>query len=372
MIYILQVFFPYLLLFYVIDCFCIVKKYHLAFSSRFGAQLRIKKPGLRFIGFYPACQLFFTANFPIFASGKGIYVWSKDTFNELDLYEEKNFDFIPFDSMEKIDCIGEKIKFNKNKSIDLGSSRLAKSVKTKIQNLQRCRDESGMVEQKGGPGSLNHFDEIRSQNAFFFGLIEVLSGMLFVLLFIILPITLYAEIPLEINFLVIEILLIYVITTCATLYTHKIICKDSTEGLLLFLHLCFAPVSSIHAVQMITKYTVFNVEWISLAAQALSPKEFKKVVSKESKRIYFSKLKCTNEDLLSFLSHKETLYRPHLEKLGLAQEDHFLPPPKRDIAAYSYCPLCETEFKNGVHECSECSVDLVVYDKTPCNFIRDP
>ena len=362
MIYLLKVLFPYIVLFYVIDCFVSIKKFQVVFYSHFGKKYITKKKGIRFIGFSPFCKFYSSSNFPFFVTEEGIYLWNKDNVDEYDLYEQKYFDLVLFDEIEKIEYDGEILKINGLKKIHLGSTYFAKYFLKKIETLKDCSPESrGKVceEYFKKPKDMK---KVMTRHHYLFFLIQFSETVLFVYTFIFLPCFLYLDTPFKFNYIIFNIITFYVLIIGLSLYAHKKICKNNEKFYLFFFSLLFSPVSAIHALHMITKDITLNTDWIIQSADFLSPEKLKQNLIREMKRIHFSKEKNNSKDLMSFLQFKERQYLPLFLKAGLRQNKILAPPVKNDLAAYCYCPFCETDFIKGVDKCPDCNINLINYD----------
>ena len=73
---------------------------------------------------------------------------------------------------------------------------------------------------------------------------------------------------------------------------------------------------------------------------------------------HFSILQGDNDDLTESLRVREKCLGEFLSIAGMSPEEVMTPPPKYDSEAHSYCPLCETEFLQGVDVCPDCRLSL--------------
>lgn len=362
MIFLLQVLFPYIVLFYIIDCIVHIKKFHIAFSSQFGRKFKLKRRGVRFLGFSPLCKLYQAINFPFFASEKGFYLWNKDDLDECDLYEQKHFDLVLFDDVEHVESDGAVLTINASKKIRLSSSALANYLAEKIDHLKKCSPESRNKEYKAFFSSPEEIKKTRIRYNGLYLLIQFLGTVLFMYTFLFLPGFLYLNLALRFQFIIAVIVLFYVLAVGISVYVHNKLCKDTNKNVLFFLTLLFSPVSSIHSIHMITKDMSFSFDWIALSAYLLPQKSFKNILANELKRIHFSKEKCSDTDLMSFLLSKEKQYLPFLYDVGLKHEEVFVMPANGDSTAHCYCPFCEEGFQKGVDTCPDCDITLTKYD----------
>jgi hypothetical protein len=98
-----------------------------------------------------------------------------------------------------------------------------------------------------------------------------------------------------------------------------------------------------------------------MSAALLDADDFRDILAKELKRVHFSKMKCKDQHLLEGLKLREQYLHRFLPIAELATEDLFKQPSKIDINATCYCPLCETEFTEGIETCPDCGIELKSY-----------
>ena len=365
MIYLLQVIFPYVVLFYIIDCFVNVKRFQVIFYSHFGKKYNIRKKGIRFIGISPFCRLFNATNFPFFFADSGIYLWNKAGFEENDLYCKHCFDSIPYEEIESIKCDGNLVVMNGSRKLHLNSSHHAEYLKNKIYEVKK---KSGKHRKKlideiiERPEPAN---QIMAKHQFMFLMIQSLGTMLFIQIFIFLPGFLYLGFPLKLHMLIWIIAACYVLVAGFSFYSHRKICKSCGKNLLFLFSMIFSPVSAIHTLHLITRDIALDLDYAIPASYLLSPEAFKKYLKKEIKRIHFSKEMDHGRSLASFLEKKEHQYFSLLEKAGLKQDDIFKPPLRNDPVAHNYCPFCGAEYMDGIKKCTDCSIDLKEYEGSP-------
>ena len=65
-----------------------------------------------------------------------------------------------------------------------------------------------------------------------------------------------------------------------------------------------------------------------------------------------------DNELTACLELKEEYLNRFLPNAGLAPDNIFEQPPKQDVNASGYCPLCEAEFIEGFEICPDCNMKL--------------
>ena len=361
MIYFLQVIFPYIVLFYLIDCFVNVKSFQIIFYSHFGKKYKLNKKGIRFIGISPFCRVFNATNFPFYLTDSGIHIWNRDNFEKNDLYEQKNFDLISYEEIEKYESDGNLLILNGNRKLHFNSYHAAdyfrKNIAELVKQPKKIRKKI-VNELYEKPETAN---QIIAHHPTLFLIIQFLGTMLFIYTFLFLPSVLYLGFPLKLHVLLIIIFLCYILTVYVSFYVHRKICLSREKNYLFLMSLIFSPVSSIHALHLITRDMVLNLDWLISASCLLPPDIFKDILIRELKRIHFSKESNKDVGLKTYLVFKEKIYLSLLKEAGIGQEELINPPEKNDSGAYSYCSFCGAEFVEGVELCPDCNIALKVY-----------
>ncbi|MBN1904969.1 MAG: hypothetical protein JW927_07720 [Deltaproteobacteria bacterium] len=364
MIYFLQIIFPYIVFFYLFDCFVNVKGFQIIFQSHFGGKYKLKRKGIRFIGISPFCMLFNAVNFPFYLTKDGICLWNKDNLEEHDLYEQKYFDWISYKDIEKTECDGSNLILNGNRKLPFNTFHAADFFRKKINDLKKNPKGPGeqiINELYENPEPVNH---IISKNRFLFLEIQYLGAVLFIYTFLILPGFLYSDFPLKFNALVIILASCFVLIVGISCYAHRKTGNPREKNILFTLSMIFSPISTIHAMHLITKDMALNLDWLIPASCLLSPDAFKDILIKEIKRIRYSKEKIHESSLDSFLLYKEKIYLSLLEKAGIKQDDIFKTRQSNDSIARCCCPFCGAEFMEEIEICPDCSIPVEMYEDT--------
>ena len=139
MVHVVKTLLPYIVLFYILDCFIYLKKFQIAFTTHFGGKFLYKKPGVCFIGISPFCRVLISMTRPIFFSQNGVYIWNKNELSDSDLYEFDSFYHVPFKDIANVECDGTRLTVNHNLSIDFYTSSVSKRIAEKILFLNSTR-----------------------------------------------------------------------------------------------------------------------------------------------------------------------------------------------------------------------------------------
>jgi hypothetical protein len=363
MVHLLQTLLPYIVLFYVLDCFIYSKKYQAALTSHFGEKYNFKKPGIRFIGVSPFCRVFTTQTRPIFFTQKGVYIWNKAELSDSDSYDSSSFYHVFFDEIKNVECDGTLLTINNELSIDLYLSLTANKIAERILFLKqtppakRLDEISAILENDADLKEI----KITSESNNLLTLMELLGALLFACIFALLPAGLYFEQVFYLKFyMLLTACVCFLIIFLSYWHLQKRF-KLSMHSVGLLMQMLIFPVSAIHAAQHLTRHRLAASDYVAASAALLDTNDFRDILAKELKRIHFSKMKCKDHQLLDGINLKEQYLHRFLPIAELAIEDLFKQPSKNDINAASYCPLCEIEYIEGIEICPDCGIELRAY-----------
>jgi hypothetical protein len=310
------------------------------------------------------CKVVIAATRPIFFSQHGIYIWNKIELSDFDLYESDSFDYIPFEEIANVECDGPRLTINHNMSFDLYTSVLSNFIAEKILSLT-----STPLAKRGNEinyyltkdNDLNELKKVAPNSDKLLSGLEILSAILFVNIFALIPAGIYFERAFQIKFSLILAISIYFLVIILSFWHLQRKSKLSLNSVGLLVHLLLYPVSAIHVVQSLTRHSLTSFNFVAVSAYFLGADDFRKILKKELKRIHFSKLKCDDKELTACIELNENFLHQFLPKAGLVIEDLFEQPRKGDFNAAGYCPLCEVEYIEGVKICPDCDIRLTVY-----------
>jgi len=366
MFHVLKLLYPYLLLFYVIDCFIHIKRFQVAFTSHIGTGYKYLKEGFRFISLSPICRLYIVHQLPVFFSKEKVYIWKKTELSDADLYHPESFFRLNYQDIQNIHTDDTVLISNGKIKIDFHSSDAPKAIEEKIYVLNKTDPDKRDILIRQDLESSTRIDAIRNNRfngSTTLSALELLSLMLFFNLFVLTPIILYTQIKIHILFPLILALILYLKIMFLSVYSvRKKIAGNKGSLPLLVLTLIFSPVTALRVIHFLTRHLLATFDYIAVSAAFLTPDDLKPLLKKELKRMHYSKLKFPDDDLTGCIQIKEAYYRRFLDASGLASEDIFRHPAKRHDDAHSYCPLCNVEFVKSATTCPDCDMDLVPFE----------
>ena len=361
----LEVIFPYIVLFYVLDCFVHVKRFHLGFASHLGGRFRLKAQGLRFIGLSPVAQLFHGLHFPLFRAGQGVYLWRKGEIGPLDLYEPRNFVFVEHASLAGVKRQHEKLIISDSLALPLGDEALVGHVADWLKEMARLGPESREQAPLVFTGPASAAEQALTAHAPLLNLVRLSGLALFVAVFLLLPAALYLQVDLRLGVVGVLILFLYLLALGTALAAQWRIDRGRGRLAKLLLILLCSPVDAMHALHMLTRNLALGADWLELAARLLPSDRFREVLRREMKRLLLSRERCDNPELLAWLTAMEARYQPLLPAAGLTTDAILAPPERSDAAAGCYCPNCENEFLPTIATCPDCNLTLRTFTEEP-------
>ena len=75
-------------------------------------------------------------------------------------------------------------------------------------------------------------------------------------------------------------------------------------------------------------------------------------------RITYTKEEEQNAELREFWSLRENILLGLLAETGIGVQELFTTPKRQDPSAFSYCPLCLSEYRPEIDKCSDCGIYL--------------
>ncbi len=364
MTHLLEIIFPYLVGFYLIDCFVYLKRHQLIFSSLFGKKFTCKKGSLSLTGLSPMGHTYYSQNRPAFFSEHGVYIGNDAVNGRRGFYEEKSFVYFPFDAIGGIEASGNKTILNEREAIDWHSPVAASQFAEKVRALKKLPPAERTPHIKNylaWETDLAEIERLRHGVSPLLFILKTLSTVLFGYLFVLLPLHLYAGVPLSLPLLLAAILAVYLFILGFTHFYYKKYCSTEKRRLSLLLSLLFSPVTAIHIAPALTKYKFARFDALALSAVLLKADDFAQLMKRELLTLSCSLGKTVNKDLLNALALRRDNLMALLSSAGLSELEVFSPQVRIDPDAASYCPFCEAEFRPGIRQCPDCEFDLKSY-----------
>jgi len=365
---IFSVLFPYIVILYIIDCISYVKSHDFLFVSTVRGCFKLIKSGLYIKSVSPLSRTFLSRNNPVLFTSIGIYLPTSEQHYQNSFYRSEDFTFIPYHDMDTLEIDGKRVRLNHSNFINTSSIRYARHIGSFIQELKDSKQRERGYKIKAFLDNANDFSQIENHeesftNPFFY--LKILCSLLFVCIFILLPIGVYADHSVYFNFpiFVLMILLIY-LTTIIMSYTllGKIYPEEFDQRLNTMLSVILMPVAAIHVLSYLTRDIYVNFDPLAIGRVLLPRDDFQGLLRKEL--FYIDQAK-TQHDPCGWSEFWELRQKSIMGLIAKTQVDLSelrLAPDKKDRSAGAYCPLCYSEYRLGFNRCSDCNIELKPYE----------
>jgi len=367
MLELLKAIFPCLIALYVLDCIAYLNKHQFIIGTLAGGRFNLKKNGIHFVGLLPSSQIYLAQNLPTIFTAEGMYYVPYDALNNIGIYGAEDFSFLPYTESGGLEIDEKSLKY-KQKTIIKGPSYLyIRNLLQFLRNLNsgKPQDRNSIIENY--LSELYDIDEVRKvkeAGAPQLLYLYIFTYLLFSLVFIITPVTIYSDLYRYINLylLVGYILAVYLIVLfCAGRLNKKLFHPDKGIRTLSFLSLIFSPVNTIHASIYITKNLYHAFDLTALAAVFLRQDSFREIARKEFLSTRKLQAEGDHKNWNEYLIKKEAHLLKTIEETSFSLEEIIAPPDKQDESAEKYCPICLTEYTRGSRNCSDCETELENY-----------
>ena len=365
--YVLEVLFPFIVLLYIIDCMAYVGDQHLLFSSHFGKRFELKKPGLHLVGLLPISEAVVSHNLPILLTSSGIYTVPGKYWAENARYKAENLHFTGYEEVVNIEAHGKVVKVNGEALIKFPSSTNAEQMRQMLQEFTCLQASSRRQKIREFLDETTNLQEIRAirDNRQPLAHIKILSSVLFVNIFGILPLALYSGLS---SYMILPVVVylsvcVYLLIVVMAYFARRTLFgSEAAQTVLVMMPAILSPVKAMHIVKELTKEIYTRFDYAAVAAALLPSKAFQSAMREELLRIAYAKGEKQNAEVKEFWSLRENALLALLAKTGIRMEQLLAPPKRQDPSAASYCPLCLSEYMPGVEKCADCGMDVREFD----------
>jgi len=362
---ILQNLFPYLVLFYLADCFLWVKARFTIFVSQGVGKFHLRRSrDIQLIGLLPTERVFLSHRRPIIFTELGIFVVTDEKLYEQPLLLADDFHFFSYESLQHLRSDRKNVLLNERLLVKLSTARSARIFVEQVASI-RC------MAVKERPAKIAKLSESRlnvegirqclGQFPGLFTLTATLSFLLFIQLYIILPLILYfyVDYAFHLKSLLLAIGINFLIVIFASVILDgKLFPEKKMHRVKFLISLLFSPVSTTHVLNLFTRELLAQYDELAIAAVLLPAKQLSSYMGGELIQVQEILEKSENEAFRNWWQDRgEAIQKIAVER----QLNLHATPERRDESAASFCPLCETEYREGFKRCSECDISLEAY-----------
>jgi hypothetical protein len=338
-------FLPVLVALYVIDSAALVRAGQVLFVSGWGGVFEGRGPGLRLPGLLPTAEAVVGARLPLRACADGVFVPGGRERERL----------FPFESMRAVGAGRGAVTLGGGVEVPVRPSALAPEVARILERLRttprarrlaRLRRE---LRRRIDPRALS---SLRGRAQRMSKALRWLSGLAFLAIFVLLPLSLTPELPRRPSLL--TALLVVLVLYAATVGASARLLLDCGVGgrrlLGALLPLFLFPPAVAHAPSIVAREIFVGFEPLALARELLPPRA--------RDRFERASGPAAPGDAAAACWDVEALVRGLAGRIrGAAPRA----PCRTDATAHAFCPRCLAEYRAGFARCSDCDAALVPF-----------
>ena len=357
------------------ECLCWLKRGSVGFITWLGLHWRAVQPGslagnqhgsFIFAPPLPPLGYLLTGNqFPISLSSEGVLGFVASNVNP-GWRPQQTGRFFRFDEIKNIEAKGKKLLINGELLLKAGSPALALYVGRSAKPLasaplpQRAATIEKIFRESFDTKAVKkRWYEFKKLTAVMRWLVNVLFGYLFVLA----P-WVVTHFGLKHTWIRLLIGLFALTTAVAFLFrrAHKTFYPEAEEERFThFLTIWLSPVTSIRALDILSRHLLETFHPLAIARVFCSPEQFRELAGKTLRDVHFPALPVcppTQPGAAATEQESRTLLRKTMEvflRQGKIDPGELIGPPKRlDETCRAYCPRCQGQFTNIDAVCSDC------------------
>ncbi|HEV2845561.1 MAG TPA: hypothetical protein VG477_11990 [Thermoanaerobaculia bacterium] len=348
----LQVFrelFPVFVALYLVDAVAYVRRSRLLFARRPLGGWALKGPGVRLASLWPGDFAFLAAGSSLFPARDG--VWLLDPQAGAAPYDPANWTLISY-----ADPVAPRVDDDEARAL----ADLLKELR-RLDPAQRGRRIDALRDAAFDLKALKvRLDTVRRKTA-------VLRGVclaFFLVLRGVLPGVLYLS-PSPSPFLgpALAVAGVFYLAALGTAFaTARGLRRSGISppgGALV--SMIFSPSSCAHAASSLCREALRGFDVLTAAALLLPREDLLRRVRADLHGAACAESRGGDPDWRRHWAERRRRVLGLLEEAGIDPGTASIPPERRDSAAASYCPICETESLPGVSDCAECGLPLVPF-----------
>ena len=285
------VLFPFVVLLYIIDCVMSVRANHLLFISHFGTRFGLKRTGLHLFGLLPTSETVVSPHLSVCLSNLGLFFLADENRARIALYAADHFRFIAYQDIALVKAEGKSLIIDHQVIFRAPSAGIAQEIARNVEDLKALQpsERSDRIQKVlSGSTSLKAMQAKKKRYSFALLYLKTLSSILFVNVFMILPLAAYWPQYWPINMdrvlLVIGLNFLLIIGTAIHIQRH-IIGANIGQIAATLLPTILSPVTAIHIANNLTRDLYIHFDHLTLAAALLPSVEFRALVREDLQRL---------------------------------------------------------------------------------------
>jgi len=354
--------FPWLVALHVLDGLAWVRGEQWLLVSSWGRRMRLREAGLRLAGLGPAAEAVSTGRTPIALTDAGVYRPPRGS--RLDAAEAE---LVPWAALGRLEVEqatvragGRRLAVAPTPAVAHATARLVRELcplapAARRAHLARAAEDAADVQAVGA---------VRERHLALARPLRVLAAALFGLLFVALPLALFAPAPWRprLDLVLAAVAVTYAATVAASVLTLRRCGRTAGAIAGTLAPLVLFPPAAIHALTLVGRDLYAPFHPLAVAAALLDRPAFAALARREYHRMAGARARATGTPLADWWTSEETIWRAVVAAVGLAPDDVLAPPPRADAAAATYCPACAAEYRDGFALCGDCGVPLEAFE----------
>jgi hypothetical protein len=361
---IIRILFPYVVAIYLLDCIANIKTHHQVFFSFIGNKFWLKQSGFLLLGIFPISEVYYSLKTSAIFARNGFYINIDNISDEFSL---PNLDYVAYQDINKIERDRNVIIINAKIYIQYLSEMQADKIYNFLYKMLSLDEDLRIAEVQKLRSKLTDIREvsrIRNDNLQHSSYLIILSLFFFIYTFVVLPLITFTDLQRFISPLVVGIPMasFYIcIVILAFISLNNILGINKRKARISAFLIILSPITCFHITKELLKNTLSEFDYLALAAVLLPNKEFEFLVRRE----LLIKEKAENGFLgpiyQEYWEERGNKINRILNQKSIVITELFKTPPKRDIKACQYCPLCLSEYTDIAKQCTTCNIPLRNY-----------
>ncbi len=316
------------------------------------------------VGLLPVGEAFVSHAIPICLTSRGVYRLPEHSLDNV-RYRVQGLRFLAYEDIANIEADGKVMKVNGDVFIKFPSSTNARQMTEIIRELMRLEPATRHDKIRTFLNETTNLQETCAlrENHVLWAYIKTSSSVLFIFLFVILPLALYSGLSAHMNLFIVVIILVllYLFTLIMAYVWWKKVVRAEVSPII-FATSILSPVTTMHIIKNLSKELYTSFDYLAIAAALLPSDAFQSTMRQELLRITYAKEETGNSELMEFWNLRENSLRGLLTQKEIEEQQLLAAPKRQDPSAASYCPFCLSEYMAGTNKCSDCGIPLRNFD----------
>lgn len=355
--------FPVLAALYLIEAAVWVRRAQVLFAPRLAGGFRLKERGLRLASLWPGDFAFLVLRPPVIPERDGVYLFEAE--DGPARFDPESWAWISWQDLPAMEVDGEALRFGPSRALKLPAAADAAALFRTLGDLRRL--DPAQRERRIGEISAAAFDlgALKKRQSTVLRKTALLRWQcyaFFTFLLALLPLVLYVS-PQPSPFLLPVLAMAgasYLSVLAIAAFAARRLRREGVPipGWVM-LSMVFSPPAAVHAASSLSRDLLRGFDPMTGAAALLRREDLVRIARAELHGTRSAKDRGGEPGWRHGWSERERLLSRLFEQAGVKNGELLAAPEKRDPAAESYCPFCESEYRGGFATCGECGLPLL-------------